>query len=105
MQKQNISNSIKYRAEERSPSITVTTEELPSGWKVRVDDNGLGFDSKFFSKKLFEPFQRFHTHKDGKGLGMFLVKTQVMPMRGTIEVQSVPNEGTQVVVIIPKHRI
>jgi signal transduction histidine kinase len=99
-----ISNSIKYRAEQKSPLIKITTEELPSGWRIQVEDNGLGFDSKLFSKKLFEPFQRFHTHKEGKGLGMFLVKTQVIAMQGTIELRSEPNKGTHVNIIIPKRK-
>jgi signal transduction histidine kinase len=99
-----ISNSIKYRAEDRPPIIQITTEEFPSGWRIEVEDNGLGFDSKQFSRKLFEPFQRFHTHKDGKGLGMFLVKTQVIAMQGTIELESEPNKGTRVVITIPKRK-
>lgn len=99
-----ISNSIKYRAEEKA-SIKITTEELPSGWRIQVEDNGLGFDSKLFAKKIFEPFQRFHTHKEGKGLGMFLVKTQVIAMQGTIELSSEPNKGTHVEIIIPKRRL
>lgn len=99
-----ISNSIKYRADHRPSFIQVTTEELPSGWKIEVEDNGLGFDSKLFSRKLFEPFQRFHTHKEGKGLGMFLVKTQVVAMQGIIELHSEPNRGTHVSIIIPKRK-
>ncbi len=97
-----ISNSIKYRSDQRASVIQITTEESNSYWKIVVDDNGLGFDSKLFSRKLFEPFQRFHTHKDGKGLGMFLVKTQVDAMNGTIELSSQPNKGTHVEVNIPK---
>lgn len=100
-----ISNSIKYRTEEKHPYIQITTEELPSGWKIQIEDNGLGFDSKQVSRKLFEPFQRFHTHKDGKGLGMFLVKTQVVAMQGTIELHSEPNKGTRVDITIPKRRL
>jgi two-component system, sensor histidine kinase LadS len=99
-----ISNSIKYRSDARSPVIKINTEELPSGWKIEVEDNGLGFDSKQFSKKLFEPFQRFHTHKEGKGLGMFLVKTQVIAMHGSINLTSEPNKGTRVSIIIPKRK-
>lgn len=99
-----ISNSIKYRAEHKPSFIQITTEEVPSGWKIGVEDNGLGFDSKLFSRKIFEPFQRFHTHKEGKGLGMFLVKTQVTAMEGMIELHSEPNKGTHVSIMIPKRK-
>jgi two-component system, sensor histidine kinase LadS len=97
-----ISNSIKYRTDVRLPLIKITTEELPSTWQIEIEDNGLGFDSKLFSRKLFEPFQRFHTHKEGKGLGMFLVKTQVTAMQGTITVDSEQNKGTRVRINLPK---
>ncbi|HEY0655045.1 MAG TPA: sensor histidine kinase [Chryseosolibacter sp.] len=100
-----ISNSIKYRSDQKPSFIRISTEELPSGWKLEVEDNGLGFDSKLLSKKVFEPFQRFHTHKEGKGLGMFLVKTQVTAMQGIIELHSEPNKGTHVTIIIPKRKL
>jgi two-component system, sensor histidine kinase LadS len=97
-----ISNSIKYKSETAEPIITIVTDDVGIDWSIVVEDNGLGFDSKLFSRKLFEPFQRFHTHKDGKGLGMFLVKTQVMAMKGSISLASQPNVGTLVEVSLPK---
>lgn len=98
-----ISNSIKYCADNRTPIILIATEESPTYFSLIVHDNGIGFDSKQFQRKLFEPFQRFHTHKDGKGLGMFLVRAQVMAMEGTISLVSEPDIGTHIVITIPKH--
>jgi two-component system, sensor histidine kinase LadS len=97
-----ISNSVKYRAEHRTPIILIATEETNLNATIIVHDNGIGFDSKLFNHKLFEPFQRFHTHKDGKGLGMFLVKTQVIAMNGTIALTSEPDVGTHVIITLPK---
>ncbi len=97
-----ISNSIKYKSEIATPLVAISTIEVGNEWKIVVQDNGLGFDSKLFSRKLFEPFQRFHTHKDGKGLGMFLVKTQVLAMKGAIELTSEPGVGTRVEITLPK---
>jgi signal transduction histidine kinase len=97
-----ISNSIKYKADHRTPIILIATEENNSDATIIVHDNGIGFDSKLFNHKLFEPFQRFHTHKDGKGLGMFLVKTQVIAMNGTIVLTSEPDVGTHVIITLPK---
>lgn len=97
-----ISNSIKYRADHRKPIILIATEENISGATIIVHDNGIGFDSRLFNHKIFEPFQRFHTHTDGKGLGMFLVKTHVIAMKGTIALTSEPDVGTHVIITLPK---
>ena len=42
-----------------------------------------------------------HTHVEGKGLGLYLVKTQIEAMNGTIEVQSEVEKGTTFIVILP----
>jgi two-component system, sensor histidine kinase LadS len=97
-----ISNAIKYRAETRRSIILIATEESDKDATIIIHDNGIGFDSKQVHRKLFEPFQRFHTHKEGKGLGMFLVKTQVTAMEGTITLTSEADIGTHVIVTLPK---
>jgi signal transduction histidine kinase len=47
-----------------------------------------------YGEKLFKLYNRFHFHVEGKGKGLFLVKTHVDAMGGTLEVQSKVNEGT-----------
>jgi signal transduction histidine kinase len=89
-----ISNAIKYRDPERTPVINVKTQRTPSEICLIVSDNGLGIDVTAFREKLFTLYSRFHTHLEGKGLGLYLVKTQVTALGGRIEIESEVNKGT-----------
>lgn len=46
------------------------------------------------NESLFSLYKRFHFHVEGKGLGLYLVKTQVAALGGRVEINSVLNEGT-----------
>lgn len=97
-----LSNSIKYRTESQTPIISIKAEEEGGKYKLVVEDNGIGFESDAFADKLFEPFQRFHTHKEGKGLGLFQIKTQVTFLGGSINLWSKVNRGTRIEITLPK---
>lgn len=89
-----ISNAIKYRSPERSPEVLVFCTQEPEYTVLTVKDNGLGMDLSKDKKKLFVKFQRFHTHVDGTGIGLYMVKRIVENTGGKIEVQSKVGEGT-----------
>jgi signal transduction histidine kinase len=89
-----ISNAIKYRSQERSPVIHIKTEKSQTEICLIVSDNGLGIDTTAFRDKLFTLYSRFHTHLEGKGLGLYLVKTQITALGGRIEIESEVNKGT-----------
>ena len=89
-----ISNAIKYRSPDRTPEIIITSFPEKNFVKIKVADNGLGLDLEKFKDKLFGLYKRFHTHTEGKGLGLFLVKLQVEALEGTIDVDSIPGAGT-----------
>jgi signal transduction histidine kinase len=59
-----------------------------------VSDNGLGINMTVFRDKLFTLYSRFHTHMEGKGLGLYLVKTQITALGGRIEIESEVNKGS-----------
>jgi signal transduction histidine kinase len=89
-----ISNAIKYRDPVRPPRILIRTEHINGETCLSVTDNGLGIDLEAFGGKLFTLYGRFHSHVDGKGLGLYLVKTHVQAMGGRIEVESEPGKGS-----------
>ena len=60
----------------------------------KVSDNGLGIDLSKYRSSMFDLYKRFHLHMEGKGLGLFLVKTQIESMGGRVEVDSELNKGT-----------
>ncbi|MFZ6013074.1 MAG: ATP-binding protein, partial [Bacteroidota bacterium] len=61
---------------------------------LSVKDNGIGVDLDLHRSKLFTLYSRFHDHTEGKGLGLFMVKTQMLAMGGNIDVESMVGEGT-----------
>ncbi len=89
-----VSNAIKYRHAKRSPKITIKAEVQDSCICFTVKDNGLGIDLNLYKEKIFKLYSRFHDHVEGKGFGLYLVKTQVAAMGGRLEVESEVNEGT-----------
>lgn len=97
-----ISNGIKYRSPERKPVINITSSTKDECVKIVVEDNGLGIDMEAFGSKLFGLYKRFHTHTEGRGLGLFLVKLQVEALEGTIEVESTLHRGTTFTISFPK---
>ncbi len=100
-----LSNAIKYRNPENDLRITVkTTKHFNKDVCLRVTDNGLGFNLQKQKENLFKLYKRFHTHVDGKGLGLYLVKTQVDTLGGKIEIESEINKGTTFQITLPTPR-
>jgi signal transduction histidine kinase len=89
-----ISNAIKYRCQDRTLMITLKTCIRQDFICLIISDNGLGIDLDLHKNKLFTLYSRFHTHTEGKGLGLYLVKTQVASLGGKIDVESEVNKGT-----------
>ncbi|RNI29242.1 PAS domain S-box protein [Rufibacter latericius] len=97
-----LSNAIKYRSEARVLQVKIQCQPNASGG-LRLDfsDNGSGFDMEKAGDNIFKLYKRFHNNKKGRGIGLFLVKTHVESMGGTIEMKSRLNEGTQVEILLP----
>lgn len=95
------SNALKYKSTERKLKIEMMTVKHRDTYGFSITDNGKGIDLERFHSKLFTLYQRFHLEVEGKGLGLFLVKTQVNAMNGTIDVKSTPDLGTTFTVMFP----
>lgn len=89
-----VENAIKYRSLKRSATILVKTEKIKNYTRLTVVDNGLGIDLKNNRSKIFGLYQRLHPEIEGKGIGLYLVKSQVESQGGYIEVESEPDIGT-----------
>jgi signal transduction histidine kinase len=89
-----LTNAIKYKSPLRQLNIEITTEDFADRVEVKFKDNGLGIDLFLYKEKLFRLYQRFHTHTEGKGFGLFLIKSQMETLGGTIDIESTVNEGT-----------
>jgi signal transduction histidine kinase len=89
-----MSNAIKYRHPDRDPVISVTSTLEKDYVCIRVTDNGLGIDLSKYKNSMFTLYKRFHLHMEGKGLGLYLVKTQTTAMGGYVDVESDLDIGT-----------
>lgn len=97
-----ISNCIKYRNPNVNLIVNVNIERTNEMVKLTFADNGLGIDMTKQGDKIFGLYKRFHVnHAEGKGIGLFMVKTQVEMLGGTIAVHSEPNVGTLFTICFP----
>lgn len=55
-----------------------------------------------YGNKIFGLYQRFHENTEGKGLGLYIVKSQVEALGGKIAVESMVNKGTEFQVFLKK---
>ena len=87
-------NAIKYRSPKRTLRIYVSSKEIDDNIVLVFKDNGIGIDLERNGDKIFGLYQRFHNYPDSKGLGLYLVKSQVESMNGSISVESEVDKGT-----------
>ncbi|MDF2432996.1 MAG: hypothetical protein JWP44_2627 [Mucilaginibacter sp.] len=95
-----ISNAVKYRSE-KVPEIKISIDKKPDSLVIKISDNGLGIDLVKYKEDVFKPYKRFNSAIEGKGLGLFLVKSHVEALNGTIGIESKPGKGTQFNIILP----
>ncbi|MBX0332472.1 PAS domain S-box protein [Pontibacter sp. HSC-14F20] len=89
-----ITNALKYRSPDRNLHLRLKTFTIPNYICLSVTDNGLGIDLSKDKAKVFGLYKRFHSHGEGRGLGLHLVKTQTELLGGKVEVDSQVNVGT-----------
>jgi PAS domain S-box-containing protein len=96
------SNSIKYRQAGVAPLITINSRRHKGNLELYFKDNGKGIDLDKNAAQLFGLYKRFDTTTEGKGMGLFMVKTQVEAIGGTIKIKSKPDHGTEFVIQFPE---
>lgn len=95
-----LSNAIKYHAPGRPPVVALRCHRTAEAVVLAVQDNGLGLDATQ-QGKLFGMFRRLHTHVEGSGVGLYMVKRIVENAGGTITVDSQPGVGSTFTVSLP----
>ncbi|MFC6825979.1 PAS domain S-box protein [Halopelagius fulvigenes] len=88
-----LSNAIEYSGEE-PPRIRVEAERNRREHLISVRDEGIGIDPDG-QDRVFEVFQRLHSHEEhpGTGIGLALCQRIVERHGGEIWVESEPGEG------------
>jgi PAS domain S-box-containing protein len=96
-----LSNAIKYwDPKKNEPFIRISVYINEENCEIRFIDNGIGIDPQYH-EKIFELFFRATTHSQGTGLGLFIVKDTIKKLKGRIEVNSIPDQGTTFTIHLP----
>jgi len=94
-----LTNSFKYAHPDRSPHIKIqTTKSKEGAIKLIYSDNGIGMNMAHVKDRIFGLYQRFHSNTDSKGIGLYLIHSQITALGGTIEVTSEVNVGTTFII-------
>lgn len=99
-----LTNAIKYKSTTRNLQINIRITEDLNYTTLTFNDNGIGIDLNKYSEKIFGLYQRFHNYPDSKGLGLYLVKSQIDSMGGEINISSTVNEGTTFIIKFKKQK-
>jgi NtrC-family two-component system sensor histidine kinase KinB len=88
-----VSNAFRYTP--RGGYVKITAEPVGSQVKISVADNGTGIPYEYQSR-IFDKFVQVKTNNvsNGSGLGLAICKEIVRAHKGTIWVDSIPEEGS-----------
>ncbi|MEM1124394.1 MAG: ATP-binding protein, partial [Bacteroidota bacterium] len=82
-------------------TLTISTKKLVAERvQISIADTGIGMDAHTLNH-LFDPFFTTKTIGKGTGLGLAISYGIIKDHQGTIEVKSVPNEGSTFTIILP----
>jgi signal transduction histidine kinase len=97
-----ISNAIRYRDSDKISSyLKISASSNNEDVEIIFEDNGIGIEESIHDK-IFDPFFLNNPEQGGTGLGLYMVKSSVEKLDGTIQLQSKPGVGTTFTVQIPK---
>ncbi|KAF7595688.1 hypothetical protein BBP40_005132 [Aspergillus hancockii] len=84
----------------RHDTLKIGHEEHPA-ILIQISDSGRGISPEFSFSNLYTPFQQEDSLSPGVGVGLNIVYRIVDSMRGFINLQSEPDQGTAVSVLLP----
>lgn len=96
-----IENAVKYYDENKENTVIDVYIGINNDhYKILVNDNGQGIQPEI-QERIFEMFYRGNERSKGSGLGLYIVKSAVEKLNGTVNVKSEAGSGTAFKVIIP----
>lgn len=99
-----IENALIFRRDDVLHQIRIGYTEKKYEHRLLVSDNGIGIPENLFAR-IFEPFKIFSEKSSGRGMGLYIVKSLMEGVNGSVEVESMPGQGTTFILVIPKMRL
>jgi signal transduction histidine kinase/CheY-like chemotaxis protein len=94
-----MANAFKYGS--KGGIVRVTVKKQAATWQLIVSNTGPGIPREKIDS-IFEPFFTGRVGQiEGSGLGLFIVKSKLNSMKGTIHVESMPGTITTFTVTLP----
>jgi len=95
-----ICNALTYRSE-AAPRIEIRAAREQKGWRIRLQDNGIGFEPKY-CQQVFLPFFRLHGPEvPGVGLGLAVSERILNAHQGKLWIESEKGSGTTCFFTLP----
>ncbi len=95
-----IDNACKFSY--KDGQITVSTLSFVDGANVYIEDQGIGIPANDLPRAT-EKFYKGKSKRTGTGLGLAISKEIVIMHNGTLNIESIENKGTKVIVSLPKN--
>ena len=100
-----IINAIKYKKENNS-KVTITGYESKDNVKLVIEDNGIGIRKSELDRIFDKGFTGINGRKLKKstGIGLYLCKKLCQELNVEIDAESIENEYTKIIIIIPRKK-
>jgi len=94
-------NAVNYADLEKNPSrIEIRARKINGHVEITVKDNGIGIEQKY-QQRIWELFYRANDTVKGNGLGLYIAKSSVERLNGTIFLNSTAKIGSTFTILIP----
>lgn len=98
-----LSNAIQYAKDDQAPLIHISAYTEDGFIILKVQDGGKGIDLKRNHNLIFKPFKRCTDTGNGKGVGLYIVKTILEYNGGYVRQESEPGSGTTIYCYLKKY--
>lgn len=95
-----LSNALTFRQKDTEHKVYMSINTTGESTGIYVMDNGSGIDAND-KEQIFDLYYRGKSPERGSGVGLYIVKTAVEKLGGTIAIESEPGYGTRFMVTLP----
>ncbi|MEL6803704.1 MAG: ATP-binding protein, partial [Bacteroidota bacterium] len=101
-----LSNAVKFTSSGGRIDLRVQESKLgqKNALSLEVSDSGIGIEHAnlpYIFDRFYQEDDSITRQQEGTGIGLALTRELVQLMKGTIQVSSIPNEGTTFTVLLP----